>query len=160
MNKLVVLSGVPGSGKSYFSKAIKKIKGSHVYVVSSDELRALIAGNQSSIEYEDLVWKMFIELAKTYSNDKEGIVILDATHISADLRVDRNMVLKDLFDEIDLVMWDLDKADVNSYAVKTYKKFRIAADKTLKSILISVNARIGLFDVPEINKMLNQILST
>ena len=35
-----------------------------------------------------------------------------------------------------------------------FSKFRIAADKTLKSILISVNARIGLFDVPEINKML------
>ena len=55
---------------------------------------------------------------------------------------------------LDILMWDLEKADSNSYAVKTYKKFRVAADKTLKSILISVNARIGLFDVPEINEML------
>ena len=132
MNKLVVLSGVPGSGKSYFSKAIKKIKGSHVYVVSSDELRALIAGNQSSIEYEDLVWKMFIELAKTYSNDKEGIVILDATHISADLRVDRNMVLKDLFDEIDLVMWDLDKDLVNNQNLQ--REYPIPPDALAKFI--------------------------
>ncbi len=55
---------------------------------------------------------------------------------------------------LDLLMKELERTDSNSYAVKTYKKFRIAAGKTLKSILISVNARIGLFDVPEINKLL------
>ena len=106
MNKLVVLSGVPGSGKSYFSRTIKKIKQSHVYLISSDELRALIGGNQSCLEYEDLVWKIFIGLAKVYSNDPDGIVILDATHISTELRVNRNKELKPLFDEVDLVMWD------------------------------------------------------
>ena len=114
MNKLVVLSGVPGSGKSYFSKTIKKIKQSHVYVVSSDELRALIGGNQSNLNNEDLMWKMFIELAKVYSNDKDGLVILDATHISTDLRVNRNKGLKSYFDEIDLVMWDIDKSVVSN----------------------------------------------
>ena len=45
MNKLIILSGVPGSGKSYFSKTIKKIKNSHVYIVSSDELRKEIGAN-------------------------------------------------------------------------------------------------------------------
>ena len=114
MNKLVVLSGVPGSGKSYFSKTIKKIKQSHVYVISSDELRALIGGNQSNLNNEDLVWKMFLQLAKTYSLDKDGLVILDATHISSDLRVNRNKELKDYFDEIDLVMWDVDRTIVSN----------------------------------------------
>ncbi len=114
MNKLVVLSGVPGSGKSYFSKTIKKIKQSHVYVISSDDLRALIGGNQSNLNNEDLVWKMFLQLAKTYSLDKEGLVILDATHISSDLRVNRNKELKDYFDEIDLVMWDVDRTIVSN----------------------------------------------
>ena len=109
MNKLVVLAGVPGSGKSYFSKTIKKIKSSHVYVVSSDQLRKEIGGTQSNLENEDLMWKMFIGLAKTYSNDKDGVVILDATHISTDLRVNRNKVLKPLFDELILVVWDIDK---------------------------------------------------
>lgn len=114
MNKLVVLSGVPGSGKSYFSKTIKKIKQSHVYVVSSDELRAQIGGNQSNLNNEDLMWEMFIELAKVYSNDKDGLVILDATHISTDLRVGRNSELKKYFDEIDLVMWDIDRSIVSN----------------------------------------------
>ena len=109
MNKLIVLSGVPGSGKSYFSKTIKKMKNNHIYVVSSDELRALITGSQANVNAEELVWKMFYSLAKTYALDKEGIVILDATHVSTDLRVDKNMELKPLFDEVDLVMWNADR---------------------------------------------------
>ena len=126
MNKLVVLSGVPGSGKSYFSKTIKKIKTSHVYVVSSDELRSQITGTQSSLDYDELMWKMFISLARSYSLDKEGIVILDATHISSALRVDRNQELQDLFDEIDLVMWDLDKDVVTNQNFQ--REYPIAPD--------------------------------
>lgn len=112
MNKLVVLSGVPGSGKSYFSKTIKKIKNKHVYIISSDELRLLICGNQSSLECEELMWKMFIDLAKVYALDKEGVVILDATNVSSKLRVGRVNELKDLFDETILVMWNIDQATV------------------------------------------------
>ena len=41
----------------------------------------------------------------------------------------------------------------DSHAVNLYTKFRVAADRTLRSILISVNARLGLFDVPELNQM-------
>ena len=112
MNKLVLLSGVPGSGKSYFSKTIKKIRNKHVYVISSDDLRLLICGNQSSLECEDLMWKMFVELAKVYALDKEGVVILDATHVLSELRVKRANELKGLFDETILVMWNINKATV------------------------------------------------
>ena len=114
MNKLIILSGVPGSGKSYFSKTIKKIKNSHVYVVSSDELRREITGSQSNLSEETLMWKLFFSLAKTYSLDKDGVVILDATHISSELRVDRNRRLKKYFDEVDLVMWNIDKEVVSN----------------------------------------------
>ena len=41
----------------------------------------------------------------------------------------------------------------NSYAVNQYSKFRIAASRTLKSILISVNARLGNYDTPELQRM-------
>ena len=114
MNKLVVLSGVPGSGKSYFSKTLKKVKDNHVYVVSSDELRAIIGGRQSNLENEALVWKMFRGLAKTYACDPNGIVILDATHVTVKHRVDDNMELAKLFDEVDLVMWNIDRQIVSN----------------------------------------------
>ena len=109
MNKLVILSGVPGSGKSYFCKTIKKMKNSHVYVISSDELRLLITGDQSNVSEEKLMWSMFYSLARTYASDKNGIVILDATHVSSELRVDKNFDLKPLFDKTYLVMWNADK---------------------------------------------------
>lgn len=114
MNKLVVLAGVPGSGKSYFSSTIKKIKTSHVYVVSSDQLRKDIAGSQSILKYDDLMWNIFLNLAKVYAKDPNGIVILDATHINSELRVTRNLPLKELFDETYLVVWNLDHLVVSN----------------------------------------------
>lgn len=114
MNKLIVLSGVPGSGKSYFSKTIKNVKNSHVYVVSSDELRREITGIQSNLSEDILMWKIFYSLAKTYSLDKEGVVILDATHVNSHLRVDKIRNMKKLFDEIYLVMWNIDRHVVSN----------------------------------------------
>ena len=114
MNKLIILSGVPGSGKSYFSKTVKKLKNNHVYIVSSDQLRKEITGSQSNLTAEDLMWKIFYSLAETYSLDKDGVVILDATHVSTELRVEKNRRFRDLYDEIILVMWNVDKQVVSN----------------------------------------------
>lgn len=112
MNKLIVLSGVPGSGKSYFSRTLQKVKTSHTYIISSDEIRKQICGIQTDLSEDDLVWKIFVGLAKVYSLDRDGVVVLDATHISSTLRVDRNKELKELFDEVSLVIWNCDKERV------------------------------------------------
>jgi len=114
MNKLIVLSGVPGSGKSYFSNTIKKVIGSHVYIISSDQLRTLISGNQQDLSKEDLVWDIFYSLAEVYSKDKEGIVILDATHFSTIKRIENTKRLRGLFAETDLVLFDVDKSVVSN----------------------------------------------
>lgn len=109
MSKLVVLSGVPGSGKSYFSKALRKKKVGHVYIVSSDALRDLVTGNQQNLSEETLMWKMFYELAKVYSADPNGIVVLDATNRSTEYRINSVKELKSHFDEADLVIFDIPK---------------------------------------------------
>ena len=114
MNKLIVLSGVPGSGKSFFSKTVRHVKSNHVYVVSSDELRREITGIQSNLSQDELMWKIFYSLAKTYSLDKDGVVNLDATHVNSRLRVDKYKNLKKLFDEIILVMWNIDRNVVSN----------------------------------------------
>ncbi len=126
MNKLIILSGVPGSGKSYFSKTIKHVKTNHVYVVSSDELRREITGIQSNLSQDELMWKIFFSLAKTYSLDKEGVVILDATHVNSYLRVDKNKNLKKLFDEVILVMWNIDRNVVSNQNLQ--REFPIPPD--------------------------------
>lgn len=112
MNKLVVMSGVPGSGKSYFSNTLKRIKGSHVYIVSSDQIRAMLCGNQQDLSHDKVVWEMYYELAKAYSKDPDGIVILDSTNSTTNYRVDSVKPLKSYFNEIDLVSFKLDKTTV------------------------------------------------
>ena len=109
MSKLVVLSGVPGSGKSYFSKMLRKKKAGHVYVISSDALRDLVTGSQKNISHDELMWKMFYDLAEVYSADPDGIVVLDATNRSTKYRIDSVKELKKHFDEADLVIFDIPK---------------------------------------------------
>lgn len=111
MSKLIVLSGVPGSGKSFFSKLLREAKGGHVYVVSSDELRDLACGSPQIFTKEKEIWTMFYELPKVYSVDKEALVILDATQTIKKFRTDVliDKKLKDYFDEVDLVVFNLDK---------------------------------------------------
>lgn len=113
MNKLIVLSGVPGSGKSYFSLLLKeKMKNGHLYVVSSDKLRTQIGGSQTNFAHEDLMWEMYYELALVYSLDKDAIVVLDSTNAKRIFRIDQVRPLKDKFDEVDLVIFKLDKVTV------------------------------------------------
>lgn len=109
MSKLVVLSGVPGSGKSYFSKLLRKHKKAHVYIISSDALRDIVTGNQRNISEDELMWKMYYELAAVYSQDKNGIVVLDATNRSRKYRIECVRELKTHFDEADLVIFDIPK---------------------------------------------------
>ncbi len=55
---------------------------------------------------------------------------------------------------LDILMEGRKREDKDAYSVKTYRKFRIAAGRTLRSIMITLFARLGLFDVPEINELL------
>ena len=71
MNKLIVLSGVPGSGKSYFSNTLKKIKNSHVYVISSDALRKEITGSQSNLSEEKLMWNVDKQVVSNQNLQRE-----------------------------------------------------------------------------------------
>lgn len=101
------MSGVPGSGKSYFSRLLREKKSSHVYIISSDALRDAILGNQQNLTQDSLMWKMYYRLAEVYSEDPEGIVILDATFTTKKLRVNAVEVLKSYFESIDLVTFSL-----------------------------------------------------
>ncbi len=109
MNRLIVLSGVPGSGKSYFSNALMQDKEKHVYIISSDQLRKEITGHQQDLSQDELVWKLFYSLARSYSEDKDGIVVLDATNAKKEYRFDNIKQYKDFYDEIDLVCFQISK---------------------------------------------------
>lgn len=117
MAKLIVLSGVPGSGKSFFSQRFKEKRNGHVYIVSSDEIRDKVAGNQQDLSQDKLVWKLFYGLTRVYGMDEDGIVILDATNSICKYRVSVVEPFRKLFSEIDLVAFDIDK-DIVRYQNK------------------------------------------
>ena len=54
----------------------------------------------------------------------------------------------------DRMFQQLASENSDSYAVRQYKKFRVATGKTLKSILITVQSQLGLFDTNDLREML------
>lgn len=109
MKRLIVLSGVPGSGKSYFCEQVLKCTHGHTYVVSSDELRKQVGGHQQNLDHEQEIWKIFYELPTVYASDMDATVILDSTNTFRKYRIDPNRKFKDLYDKIILVYFNIPK---------------------------------------------------
>lgn len=55
---------------------------------------------------------------------------------------------------VDLLFEQLEQRDANHFAVRQYKKFKMAAGKTAKSILISCGARLAPFDIAELRDLM------
>ncbi len=54
---------------------------------------------------------------------------------------------------VDLMFKELEKEKPNHFALRQYKKYKLAAGKTAKSILISCGARLAPFDIQELREM-------
>ena len=55
---------------------------------------------------------------------------------------------------VDLLFSQLEEREPDHFAVKQYRKFKMAAGKTLKSILISCGARLAPFDIKELQDLM------
>lgn len=56
---------------------------------------------------------------------------------------------------VDLLFEDLEQEDPDHFAVRQYKKFKLAAGKTAKSILVSCGARLAPFDIRELRELMS-----
>ncbi len=54
---------------------------------------------------------------------------------------------------VDRMFDELEAKDPNHFAVRQYKKYRLAAGKTAKSILVSCGARLAPFDIAELREI-------
>jgi len=54
---------------------------------------------------------------------------------------------------VDLMFEELEEREPDHFAVKQYKKYKLAAGKTAKSILISCGARLAPFDIKELRDL-------
>ena len=57
---------------------------------------------------------------------------------------------------VDILVDDLAKKQPEHFAVKQYVKFKMAAGKTLKSILVSCGARLAPFDIKELRDIMTE----
>ena len=57
---------------------------------------------------------------------------------------------------VDILFDDLAKKQPDHFAVKQYVKFKMAAGKTLKSILVSCGARLAPFDIKELRDIMTE----
>ena len=64
---------------------------------------------QRDLSEDALIWQIYYALVKVYSVDKEGTVILDATHSKKIYRLDNIAPFKHLYNQIDLICFRLDK---------------------------------------------------
>ena len=54
---------------------------------------------------------------------------------------------------VDIMFENLEKRKPKHFAVRQYKKYKLAAGKTAKSILISCGARLAVFDIQELREI-------
>jgi len=60
---------------------------------------------------------------------------------------------EDYENPVDMMFHDLEKKSPNHFAVRQYKKYKLAAGKTAKSILVSCGARLAPFDIAELREI-------
>lgn len=77
MAKLVILSGIPGCGKSTFINNYHW--GGPVVVLSTDQIRKTLTGDASCLEKDDMVWKYIYALLQ--SPPVNATYVVDATNL-------------------------------------------------------------------------------
>lgn len=86
MRKLIILAGIPGTGKSFFAK--RELKEKNMIIISSDEVRFQITHDYRKILSDmNVVYNRMIELANEQLEKNENItVVLDSTFLTDERR--------------------------------------------------------------------------
>ena len=96
--------------------------------------------------YQAYIGYMFYECVEEERNFSTLIDMINASETREDDETFKNA--------IDLMFEDLEKRDPEHFAVMQYKKYKLAAGKTAKSILISCGARLAPFDIRELRELM------
>lgn len=84
MRKMILLSAVPGAGKSTWAETYKRSNPEEkVFIISSDEIRKELGGTYQYFKEEAKVWELFLGRANEHAEQNEDVtVILDSTNLS------------------------------------------------------------------------------
>ena len=96
--------------------------------------------------YTALIAYIWYEAPEEEQNFAMLIDMIDASEAREDDENFKNAV--------DLLFDELEEKDPNHFAVRQYKKYKLAAGKTAKCILISCGARLAPFDIKELRDLM------
>ncbi|UQF71664.1 type IV secretory system conjugative DNA transfer family protein [Vagococcus lutrae] len=98
--------------------------------------------------YTALIGYIFYEAPKEEKNFATLLDMIDASEVREDDENYKNPI-DHLFDA-------LERKYPTHFAVKQYRKYKLAAGKTAKSILISCGARLAPFDIKELRELMSE----
>ena len=79
MATMILLSAIPGSGKSTWAKEYQRTHP-NTYIVASDEVRKKVSGSIQNFDHEALVWETFLRDINDHA-EEDFTVIADATNL-------------------------------------------------------------------------------
>ena len=98
--------------------------------------------------YTALIGYIFYEAPREEKNFATLLDMIDASEVREDDETYMN--------PIDRLFEALERKEPTHFAVKQYKKYKLAAGKTAKSILISCGARLAPFDIQELRDLMSE----
>lgn len=109
------------------------------------------SGEDFWVKAERLLYQAYIGYIwyEAPEEEKNFITLLDMINASEAREDDENFK-----SAVDLLFERLEEKDAEHFAVKQYKKYKLAAGKTAKSILISCGARLAPFDIKELRDLM------
>ena len=109
------------------------------------------SGEDFWIKSERLLYSAYIGYIwyEAPEEEKNFITLLDMINASEAREDDENFK-----SPVDMLFERLAERESKHFAVKQYRKFKLAAGKTLKSILVSCGARLAPFDIKELRDLM------
>ena len=96
--------------------------------------------------YTALIGYLYYEAPEEEQNFETLLAFIDASEVREEDENFKNAV--------DYIFDALEEEKPNHFAVKQYRKYKLAAGKTAKSILISCGARLAPFDIEELRSLM------
>ena len=95
--------------------------------------------------YTALIGYIWLEAPDEEKNFNTLIEMINAMEVREDD--------EDFENQVDIIFRELKEKKPNHFAVRQYAKYRLAAGKTAKSILVSCGARLAVFDIAELREV-------
>lgn len=96
--------------------------------------------------YTALIGYLYYEAPEEEQNFQTLLAYIDASEVREEDENFKNAV--------DYIFDELEETKPNHFAVRQYRKYKLAAGKTAKSILISCGARLAAFDIEELRNLM------